>query len=67
MLVIRKFYDILPKILEKENRKLKLRIFGEVFWSKDSKQSMRILYILQHFQVCYSIFEYLIRKCDLNR
>jgi hypothetical protein len=53
VLLIRKVYDILPKILDKEKRKLKLRIYGEVFRSKESKQFavqlMHILYLLQHF------------------
>ena len=53
ILVIRKDYDILPKTLEKEKRKLKLRTYGEVFMSKCSKQFaaqvMHILYLLQYF------------------
>jgi hypothetical protein len=53
VLVIRKLYGILPKILEKEKSKLKIRIYGEVFSSKDIRQFavqlMHILYILQHF------------------
>jgi hypothetical protein len=53
LVLVIKVYVILPKILEKETRKLKLRIYGEVFRSKDSKQFavqlMHILYLLQHF------------------
>lgn len=71
VLVIRKGYDISQKILEKEKLKLKLRISGETFRSKDSKhfevQLMHILYILKHFEAPFSVFEYLLRKCYFNQ